>query len=220
MRIPLLLPIPFFVGCGTLTPYEEAETDDPTGDDGSTWTFETTETMGETEETACDPADTNDAIPDLGDSCGMATDLGALADSGLTVQFTGDLHASDDQDWFVVHAVDLGDDEIRGWEDFRLDVTLIAGDGSYQFRVARGGCGGAPDCSEIGYDSYSWFIEDNEPDELGETPTPAQACGQPPLDLCEDWTGDYVIEVLRVDGALDCTPYTIEVGNGVWPPAR
>ncbi len=167
---------------------------------------------------SCIPADPHENQAGAGNTCGeKAVELGELADDGGLTTVVGNLRHPTDRDWFWVRAVDLGGDEARGWEDFRLDVAVTRGQGHFDIRVLRGGCENATDeCDGVGYDSYSWFIEDNEPDELGDLPEEPQACGDPPLDGCDDWTGDYYIEVVRSDGLQDCVPYELTISNGVW----
>ena len=200
MRRTLPLTALILLSCGNLTPYDE---------DGDIAGLEP-------EETGCGDGDPYETINGQGDDCAVAADLGELTDDGASLTFTGILHSEEDADWFVVHAADLPGDEARGWEDFRLAVAMTSGASSYQFRVERGVCGAEEPCLDFGYDAYTWFIEDTEGDEYGELPADPQACGVPPLDVCSDWSGDYLIEVLRIDGIADCTPYTIEVTNGVW----
>ena len=186
-----------------------------TTDGGYTLTTPT----GISETTPCDPLDAYEDAAGTGNTCGDdAINLGDLADDGAAVTVSGNLNSANDRDWFWVHAVDLEEDLQRGWEDFRFDAALTVGEGTFEIRVLRGGCLDTDDeCDGVGYDSYSWYIEDTEPDELGEIPPLPQACGGPPFDECMNWTGDYYIEVMRIDGQNDCTPYEVVFSNGVWP---
>jgi len=167
----------------------------------------------------CDPADPNEDQSGTGQTCDSSpVALGDLTDDGATLTVKGNLSSKADKDWFWVHAVDLPGDQARGWEDFRLDANITPAQGVFELRVLRHSCNNLDDiCDGQGYDSYSWFVEDTEPDELGELPAVLRACGAENTDACEDWTGDYYIEVVRADGNNDCTEYTLELSNGVWP---
>lgn len=200
------------LACGSITPSDQVG---KTTEDGGTLTTVT----GTSGTIPCDPGDAHEDEAGTGNTCGVdAVNLGDLADDGATITFTGDLNSVDDRDWFWVHAVDLEDDLQRGWEDFRFEAALTAGEGTFEIRVLRGGCLDIDnECDGVGYDSYSWFIEDTEPDEQGDIPPVLQACGGPPFDECMDWSGDFYIEVMRIDGGNDCTPYEVVVSNGVWP---
>lgn len=172
---------------------------------------------------ACDPPDSYEIEAYYGKGYGDTCDddpvyaNGALPDDGSVQTFVGNLHSADDVDWIRVTASDPGGDETRGYENFKLAARFVQGEGTFQMTVYRGGCTDSEtECPGDAYDEYSWFMDDQEPDESGSTPADPRACGLAPYNECMDLSGDFYILVSRSDGGFDCTPYEVEVTNGVW----
>lgn len=172
---------------------------------------------------ACDPPDNHEIVAFYGEGYGDACEPdpvwleGATSDAAIVETFVGNIHSADDVDWIRIQAKDLPGDREAGFENFRIDARFAEGGETFQMRVLRGSCGdNATECGGEAIDEYSWFLEDTEPDDSGSIPSDPRACGDPPLNACEDWSGDWFIEVIRADDGFDCTPYRLEVSNGVW----
>ena len=170
---------------------------------------------------ACDPIDAWDNEPTFatgyGDDCGSPVGLGQIEDSGDSVTIQGNAHIPGDVDWYLIQAVDLGDDELRGYEDFHLQITLSAGAEDFHFQVFRGACTADQECvGETGYDAYSFFSEDTSPDDYGEIPADTRACGTEPLNECPDYTDTWLVVVSPIEDSEACDPYTLDVSNGIW----
>lgn len=164
---------------------------------------------------ACPPLDAADDDPTLGDSCAEAVDpLGdALDDSGAApISITGNLHQAGDVDWYRITTLDLGGDETRGYEDFHLQIRVLSG--SVEFTATQDDCANSAECT-AGYDEFSFFSEDLEPDETGWIPDDSRACG-PGLNECPDYSSTWLLKVFSPQGQPSCDPYTIEVSNGIW----
>jgi hypothetical protein len=181
-------------------------------------------TSNQEETEACDPPDIYDIVAEwgeaYGDTCGTAHawETSVSDDLMTSTAIGGNIHSVDDVDWWRVTARDLGGDEVAGFENFHFQAAISTGTGTFDIMVFKGGCGeGQQECGETdGYDEYSYFSEDVEPDESGSVPSDSRACGAVPLNECKDYSDEFFVRVRRTDGAFDCTPYVLEVSNGIW----
>ena len=168
---------------------------------------------------ACDPWDVYEDTTGYGDSCAdPIVDWATLDDSGSsTISIVGNLiDATDTEDWYLVETSDLLS---AGINYYRFHVELIDGSSDYRFTVYEGGCSSAYlDCSSAGYTEYEYYAYDSNDSGHG-TPTDTRYCnyGSSPLyNNCDDLSSSYYIKVTRTSSAYDCTPYELEISNGIW----
>ena len=168
---------------------------------------------------ACDPWDAWEIDPVFnGDTCEdpivVAQQLLDAEDLEVVV---GNVLEEGDLDWYFVHTVDEPIVEnSAGFENYKFTARLIEGAEAYELSVFKGACA-KPECPELGgFTEYDFFAHDTEPDDAGDLPADARACGDPPLNPCEDYSESYWIKVQRTDGEVDCTHYRLDLENGVW----
>jgi hypothetical protein len=173
----------------------------------------------------CDPEDSYEDDFGTGDSGSASIDRWtALADDGrTTISIEGNiLGASDSEDWYVISSSDdLASDRSAGIDYYNFAVDLVAGSSDYDFYVYKSTYDPVDlECSGTGgYTEYSDFVEDTGD---GSHPIPAdtRSCGEtgdPALNVCEDRSTDYYIQVIRTTSSTSsCQHYELEVTNGVW----
>lgn len=168
---------------------------------------------------ACDPWDRWEIDPVFnGDTC---EDPIVVAEQLLDAEdlevVLGNVLEEGDVDWYFVHTVDEPIVEnSAGFENYNFTARLVEGAEAYELSVFRGACT-SPECPDLGgFTEYGFFARDTDPDEAGDIPADPRACGEPPLNACEDYSESYWIKVQRTDGGLDCTHYRLELENGVW----
>ena len=155
---------------------------------------------------------------DYGDSC---DDNPVLADNEFTdalslMTLTGNVLEEGDEDWYRIVTIDepIIEDQFF-YENYNFQVDFLEGSDRYAFEVFRNGCQAeSQECPGESYDTYSYFADDQEPDEVGEVPADPRACGREPFNDCADFSATYTIVVRRTDGQLNCAHYQLRVRNG------
>lgn len=167
---------------------------------------------------ACDPVDDYEDSTTYGDVCAdPVVDWATLDDSGSsTISIVGNILDSSDEDWYLVETSDLLS---AGINYYRFRVRLIDGTSAYKFVVYEGGCSSSYlDCSTGGYTEYEYFAQDTNDSGHG-TPADTRYCNYgsyPYYNDCDDLSSDYYIKVIRTSSSYDCTPYELEISNGIW----
>ena len=155
-----------------------------------------------------------------GQSCSAPFDLGELPDDGSQVEVVDNIVPVDDEDWFLVKAVD--GPEVEGCDTFDLRVRFTHNPGDqFVFDVWQGGCAGADEvCTEsINYTmSVNFFtLTDGLP--RGECPC-AELLDETgdEVQLCSDQSEHYLVRVRRAAGKpSSCATYTLVISNGTAP---
>jgi len=151
----------------------------------------------------CDPGDNYESPGN--DSCATAHDLGSIPDSGFSVEVTGNLVPTGDEDWFTfVASDDLAADQFAAEDHWEPKVDFTRNDDDFfVIEVFRDTCQNL-DCPELsgGYTAYSYNYG------LG-------PC-DPPDDFCVDHTTPLWIHVLPAGpGEARCRAYTLQISNGM-----
>jgi len=174
----------------------------------------------------CDPQDVYE-VGGYGDDpiADPIDEWAGIPDDGSTsISITGNVLDEDDEDWYIISATDdLSADLAAGIDYFRFGAEIVAGDGTYSFRVYKGDP--YPDSSDEctvdtdGYTEFEWFNQD-----LGDSTSathvmgsPLNACGPSSgfLNHCADDSDDFYIQVFRnEEHEPSCTAYELEITNG------
>lgn len=172
----------------------------------------------------CDPGDDYEDSTTYGESCSdPIIDWSTLADSGsTTIEFTGNILDSTDEDWYLVETSDAS---TSGINYYRFHVEMTAGTSEYAFAVYEGGCttsyldcgsGSSSDPEGSGYTEYEVYAED-QGDGSHSIPTETRTCSTSGIyNECEDLSSSYYIHVFRTTTGYSCQEYTLEITNGAW----
>lgn len=178
-----------------------------------------------------------------GNSCQDAISLGALNDTGERVLVSGNIAPENDEDWFVVEAVDTKwNAEKDDCDRFNLRIQFTKNPGfAFRFDVFRGSCSSQA-CSGGQYFEWAtnfYSLEAGEcncstvvtpqcqpPANFGvcvqETKDPFKCQGCPGYavkgaHLCTDNSAKFYIRVRRVgEEPATCHEYEIEISNGLY----
>jgi hypothetical protein len=180
-----------------------------------------------------------------GSICPAPVNLGDLADNGAFFDVQGKVADPDGGDWWKVRAIDLGGaNEPTGCDNFNVRVRFINNpNDTFAFDVRRGGCGEENQtCTGAGQVNWATNFRSNGLGECGCTtatvgctpPADYNACiavhgvngnrcgscpgkGDVNKNLCVDNGADFYIRVYRkADKAPTCSPYRIEISNGLY----
>lgn len=171
----------------------------------------------------CDPVDDYEDSTSYGESCAdPVIDWSTLADDGTTtIEFTGNILDSSDEDWYLVETSDAS---TSGLNYYRFHVEMTAGTSEYGFVVYDGGCGSSYlDCGSgsssdpegNGYTEYEIYAED-QGDGSHTVPSDTRTCDGGWYNDCDDLSSSYYIHVFRTTTGYSCQEYTLEITNGAW----
>ena len=160
----------------------------------------------------CDPEDIWDSSTfssGYGDSDTDPVDYwGTLNDDGLvTITIDGNLVATGDEDWYVIHTDDSAFGATSAVPQYDFQITMVEGTGTYTFIAYADSVGtSTQECTEYpdGYDEFS--LTDTRP-----------SCSSEPDYRCDDGDLGYswYLELIRDPSVSpSCQGYTLEITNG------
>ncbi|MEZ4445044.1 MAG: putative metal-binding motif-containing protein [Polyangiaceae bacterium] len=157
-----------------------------------------------------------------GNTCANAVDLGNLTDvSADSITVSGNAVEPGRSTWYVFTAVD---DLDTAGDEFHVDGRFANNPGNaYVMSVFKGACpddGGA----EIATDelsSFDWYVDFNYTTSGCTTMAPCGEgnCSATPsttVNLCNDDTSAFYVEVHRLDGQASCDSFDLQLSNGVY----
>jgi hypothetical protein len=151
-----------------------------------------------------------------GAACGSAISLGDFPDTGSMMDVSANA-LNGGEVWYTFNAIDTADSTC---DNFYVRVELRTNpDSAYDMTVFRGTCD-PTECDGMPVTDYTWqtdFRGDVAGRLSGECPCTTAAIPALNEPRCTDNGGVYYIRVRRVAGATPaCTPFTIQVSNGVF----
>lgn len=170
----------------------------------------------------CNPVDSYEISSNnghTGNSCSDAVDMWNILNTSISnaagngIAITGNIISAGDEDWYVI---DTAQTTSGGINYYNFQVDISTGAGSYDISVYRGSCAASSlQCtSSATYDTYNYYAQDVGGNDHG-IPSDTRACGSSnTTNDCDDLSETYYIKVVRNDGVLDCTPYTLSITNG------
>lgn len=154
-----------------------------------------------------------------GVTCGAPIDLGDMADSGDTMNVSGNVLPDDRQVWYRFRGVDSAD---TSCDNLHVRVQLTTNpDDTFGFQVFRGDCSSGTCSATEAYTDFSWATDFRGTVEgrlAGQCPCTAPGAGRTAdVSVCEDDSADYFVRVFRLAGKpVTCDGYTLEISNGVY----
>lgn len=162
-----------------------------------------------------DKYDSNLYTSSYGDYGGDPVDVwGTLGEGSVILVAEGNIPDDDGEDWYVVHATDLGETNVN---TFDLQVDMITGTSEFEFYIYIDGytapfleCASTP-----GYDEYNFYNWDQGDAPDHGIPANPQACatGSALYNECEDLSADFHIQVVRNSTTDSCSSYKLEITN-------
>ena len=154
-------------------------------------------------------------------TCGTATPVGSVTDTGAPITITGTLSSAADIDVWTFDAVDVDEGTTNSYH-VAINFTAPTPNSEFLMDVIREApCTDTPTGPAVGITAYDWCVNASDgasppSGELNCGPTAAVHCGGKPNDsTASSHTAKYHVRVYRKPGATStCTQYKLTVSGG------